>query len=357
MTDRLQQLLRGMGSRGSFVRLITIAIAITVAFAALMPGVFFSPATRMSVGLSSAEIILLAMAVSVAMLTGGIDLSVVATANLVGVVAGQIMRSNPTPAGVALAVLAGLAVALCCGVVNGLLVAGLNTPPILATLGTSQLFGGLALIVSNNTVLKGMPDVFLQMGSTAILGIPVILLIALVAAGAFGVFVARTTTGFRMRMIGANATSARYSGMPVAKVLLTTYALSAVLAAIAGFVIVAKTQGANPNYGSTYILLVIVIAVLAGVNPDGGYITIAGVVIATFALQILSHGLTAWFVEHQISRVSENLFSILTGVLLIGLMLAGQLLDRWSARRRERAKLAGLQRSTAVADPAASTPA
>ncbi len=337
----MKAILQTFRQRASLVRLFSIALLIAVTFTALMPSVFINPATVVALSMGSAEIILLAGAIAITMLTAGIDLSVVAMANLTAVVAALIMRANPaSPGHIVLAVLAAFGVGIACGLVNGALVAYLNAPPILATLGTSQLFAGLALVASGNTLLKGIPDAFTAFGNTAIVGVPAIFWVALVVIGLIWLLVSRTNLGFQMRLIGSNEQAARYSGVPIKSVLIKTYVFSALISALAGLTIMAKTQGANPNYGATYILLAVVVAILAGVDPDGGRIAVVGVVVATLALQMLSLGLTSYFVQLGMSNVSENLFQVLSGLLLVIVMLLGHWSDRLTARREERLKLA-----------------
>lgn len=340
----IRDLLRGMASQRSFLRLVALAVAITVIFAILIPNVLFSGPSLTAIGLGSAEIALLATAISVSMLTVGIDLSVVATANLCAVVAALVMRMDASSPGLlVLGILAAIAVALACGLVNGLLIARLNAPPILATLGTSQLFTGLALVLSQNTVLKGLPPALTNLGSTAIIGVPLVLWVAVIVIIAVALIVARTKLGYQMRLIGSNSKAAEYSGIPVRRVLVRTYMLTALISATAGLMIAAKTQGANPNYGATYVLLAVVIAVLAGTDPDGGRIAVVGVLIATFALQVASLGFTTISVQRGWSNAAPNMFQVFTGALLVGVMALGLVSDRRLSHRQQRARLATLQ--------------
>lgn len=343
----MRELLQAMSSRRSSVRLVLLAIAITLVFAALIPNVLFSQASLTAIGLGSAEIILLATAISVSMLTAGIDLSVVATANLCAVAAALVMRLDATSPVMLLAgILMAYVVALACGLLNGLIIARLNAPPILVTLGTSQLFTGLALVASQNTVLKGLPAPLTNLGSTAVLGVPVVLWIAIAVVCLVAVLVSRTKLGVQMRLIGSNTKAAGYSGIPVNRVLMKTYLITALISATAGLVIAAKTQGANPNYGATYVLLAVVIAVLAGTDPDGGRIAVVGVLIATFALQVAALGFTTISVERGWSNAAPNMFQVFTGAMLVGVMLLGLVSDRRLMRRQQRTRLADLQVTT-----------
>lgn len=322
IASRTFGLLRTMGSRGSFVRLITIAVVIVIVFGLLRPTVFLSPSNLQFLALSTPELALLSLAISLTMLTGGIDLSVVAIANVAGVTGALVMvGSDASPGSVVVACLAGISAAVGCGLVNALLVAYLRVTPILATLGTSQLFGGIALVLTGGVVIKGLPDSFTGIATGTLAGVPVIFLLMIAVATLVGVLLTRTVLGFRMRMLGANPTAATFSGFSNVRVLVATYMFSGLLAGVAGLVISSRASGANSDYGTSYILLGIVVAVLAGVNPDGGYLTIAGVVIATLTLQLLSTGLLG-------VNVNAHIVNIAQGLLLIGMMALNFYADR-----------------------------
>jgi simple sugar transport system permease protein len=334
LAARLSAMLRTMGARGSFVRLIAIAALIVIVFSVLRPSVFLSTSNLQFLALSTPELALLSLAISLTMLTGGIDLSVVAIANVAGVAAALVMvSSDGSIGGVLLGCLCGMAAAAVCGLINAFLVAVLRVTPILATLGTSQLFGGIALVLTGGTVIKGLPDDFTRIATSTLAGVPLIFLLMMFIAVLVAVLLTRTALGFRMRLLGANPLAAQFSGVATARVLLATYVFSGTLAGIAGLVISSRASGANSEYGTSYILLGIVVAVLAGVNPDGGYITVAGVIIATLTLQLLSTGLLG-------VNVNAHVVNIAQGLLLVGMMAlntyGGRALRMIRARRRPR---------------------
>lgn len=276
------------------------------------------------------------MAISVTMLTAGIDLSVVGISNVSAIIAAQLMISSGSNLSVPIAVLVAVLVGALCGLCNALLIAGLNVPPILATLGTQQLFSGIALVLSGGSILTNLPTAFTNIALITVAGIPLIFMLMVVIALIIGVLVSKTKLGFQMRMVGANPVAADYSGINRIKVLTFTYLTSGVLAGIAGLIISSRASGANSQYGTTYILLAIVIAVLAGVDPEGGYITVAGVVIAVLTLQMLSTGLLS-------IQNSPHIVNIMQGALLIFIVAINtwgsrlrEILFKWISKRRER---------------------
>jgi simple sugar transport system permease protein len=318
---------RGVG------RMALLLVATFVFFASLNPGVFLSQVNLQNIGLVAPEIGLLSLAVMMAMLTGGIDLSVVAMANATAITVsslyttvlnsqGQQAADSMTP----LILLAGVAVGVALGAINGLLVSVVGITPILVTLGTMQLYNGLALVWTGGITVSGAPGGLTSMGSAAVLGVPVLMLILIVAAVAVGVLINRTAIGRKIALQGANPVASKYSGISSRSTLMMTYITSGLLSAVAGLVFLSRSPSASADYGSSYVLLVIVIVVLGGTNPNGGFATVLGVVLATLTLQVLSSGFTAM-------RLSAYEYAIAQGVILVGVMVLDQVKLRTRKRR------------------------
>ena len=136
-----------------------------------------------------------------------------------------------------------------------------------------------------------MPDAFLEIGNGYAGSVPIPVLVLLTGAVLTAIFINRTGRGLRIELLGANEVAARYSGLRNDRVLFVTYLVSACLASLAGIVIAARSASAIADYGASYVLLAIVIVVLAGVNPLGGFGTVTGVVLAAFTLQMVNTGL------------------------------------------------------------------
>lgn len=311
-------------ARGVGRMALLLAVTFTF-FAILRPGTFLNPVNLTNIGIASPEIGLLALAVMIAMLTGGIDLSVVAIANgtaiSVSTLAATVAATRGEPAAeamTALFVLAGLAVGLLLGALNGVLVSVVGVTPILATLGTMQVYNGLALVWTGGVTISGAPSALRGMGRTAVLGVPVLMLVLLAAAATLAVVINRTPIGRKIQLQGANPVAARFSGISPRRTLMTTYVTSGLLSALAGLVFLSRNPSASADYGSSYVLLVIVIVVLGGTNPAGGFATVLGVLLATLTLQVVSSGFTAL-------RLSAYDYAIAQGVILIGVMVLDQM--------------------------------
>ena len=319
-------------------RLMALAFVVVVVFS-LTTRSFFTLINFQSMGFQVAEVGLLSLAVMLSMLTGGIDLSIVSVAGISAVVMTFMSKAADTASltgpvliaetlgFVVLALLAGAA----CGVMNGLLITRLRIPPILATLGTMQLLNGVVIIVTGGRAVYGLPDILLNMGNGTLGGVPIPLLVLLVAAVLTALFINRTGMGLRLKLVGANPVTARYSGLDNDRVLMATYIASALLASTAGIVIGARSAAANADYGASYVLLAIVIVVLGGVNPNGGSGTVVGVLLAAFTLQMISSGFNQVGLNSFIYLIAQG--GILVTVIALTL-LSGRFSVAWPGRRR-----------------------
>ena len=318
------------GLQGGVRRMLVLLVVAFAIFAVLKPSVFLSGTNLRNIALNSPEIGVLAVAMMLAMLTGGIDLSLVATANLAAISMSTmytaISTSDPALAeqSFPLIVLVGIAVGAAGGYVNGLLISVVGITPILATLGTLQIFNGIAVAWTGGKTLNGTPAALTAIGASTLGGIPTLFFVFVLLAIAVGIIVNRTPLGLRIQLQGANPTAARYSGIGRRKTLMSTYVLTGLLSGLAGVFFIARNPTASADYGASYVLLVIVIAVLGGTNPNGGFATVFGVVLATLTLQIVSSGFTAL-------RLSSYQYAIAQGVILVAAMAFEQI--RWRRRR------------------------
>src|SRR5271157_5795753 len=192
-----------------------------------------------SMGFQFPEFGTLALAVLPSMISGGIDLSVVATANLASIVTAIMMHAHLGPTWVAIP--CALAVGAACGCLNGSLVAFLELPPILATLGTMQLFSGIAIVITRGASITGLPDWFTDFGMASVFGwVPLPTVVFAAVALATGLLLTFSEFGLRTRLLGANPVAARFSGMPVRAVTVKIYMLSGVVASLAGLIVLAR---------------------------------------------------------------------------------------------------------------------
>ena len=316
--------------------LLGINALVMLAAVVLVGQSFVDPYNLQSMAAQVPELGLLALGVTLAMVSGngGIDLSGIALANLSGVAALLIVRpwisADDAPllftasfAGVA------LLIGLLGGMLNGLLVARTGLTPIIATLGTQLFFTGIAVAISNGSALTlGYIEPLDNFGNSPILGIPQCFALFLVVALLLGATLRFTPFGLRLFLLGTNAKAARYAGIAQGRILFTTYTLSGLLSSIAGITIAARTSSAKWDYGSSYVLIAILITVMAGVRPQGGYGRVVCVVLSAIALQVFAS-------LFNFLSISNFFRDMAWGVLLL-LFLASSRIDPrvWFARTR-----------------------
>ncbi|RWR32425.1 ABC transporter permease [Sinirhodobacter populi] len=312
---------RLLGSDAAIAQLVVITVLIFVAMTAMNPDKFLRYYNFESISYIMPELGILSIAMMIAMLTGGIDLSVVGVANLAAIVAGVYFRIPAVQeaigaggAGVVMhtvaAVLIALLVGLAAGVINGLLIARLRIIPILATLGTGQIFAGLALVLTGGPAIVGFPQTWAWIGTGKILGLATPLWVLIVVALLVAVALTRTTLGVSLMLIGTNPRAAIFAGIRSGRMILYSYMLTGVLSAIAGVLLSGRTNSAKADFGASYLLQAVLIAVLGGTNPAGGKGRVLGVLLALIALMLLSSGL-------QIMRMSNFLIDAVWGGFLV----------------------------------------
>ncbi|MCT7664932.1 ABC transporter permease [Shinella kummerowiae] len=281
---------------GQLAMLAVINGLLLVAGALISGGSFLSIFNLQSMASQVPEIGLLAIGVMLAMCAGngGIDLSGIALANLSGVLSAVIVSSflsaNDSGTAFSLAFIAGaILTGLAGGVINGLLISRLNITPILCTLGTQMAFMGLAVVVSGGkAVMVGSPALLSSIGNDMLLQIPISFLIFVIVAGVIAALLKFTPYGLWLMLMGTNPKAAVYAGFPKNGVLVATYAISGMLSGLVGVIIAARNVNVKYDYGSTYLLIAILIAVMAGVKPEGGYGRVICVVLSAIALQLMS---------------------------------------------------------------------
>jgi simple sugar transport system permease protein len=153
-----------------------------------------------------------------------------------------------------------------------------------------QLFMGVAYAITKGSAIFGFPDDFLFLGNGALFKLPLPLVIFLIAAFSSYILLQRTIFGAHLYLIGSNEKAARYAGIKVKAHIFKTYLLTSILSSVAGLVMMARTNSAKADYGSSYLLQAVLVVILGGVNPKGGMGTVGGIIFAVLSLQFLSSG-------------------------------------------------------------------
>lgn len=317
----------------ALLQMALLTVLIFLAMAALNPDKFLRPYVFESMTYVAPELGLLAIAMMLTMLTGGIDLSVIGIANLSGILAGLFFHAYGGPSGPSLSqmatgpVLIGIGIALLTGLaggaVNGLLVAKVKITPILATIGSGQIFTGIALVLTGGPAVVGFPAGWGAIGNGSLFVVAAPLLVFLAVAVVVSLMLTRTSFGISLKLIGTSLRAARFAGLRTGRTIFVSYMLSGVLASMAGIILSGRTNAAKSDYGVSYLLQAVLIAVLGGANPAGGRGSVPGIVLALAALMLLSSGL-------QLMRFSNFLVDFVWGAFLL-LSIA---LNAWRTRAR-----------------------
>jgi rhamnose transport system permease protein len=277
----------------------------------------------------TAEIGLLALAMTPIILTGGIDLSVGSLLGLCAILFGKLWRDgglSPLAAGGITLVIGALG-----GGLNASLITALRLPPLIVTLGTYSLFRGVAEAITRGAdTFTNFPASFLVLGQERLLGLPTQAWIFFAVAIGIWVLVHRTTFGRSFRAIGFVPEGARYAGLPVERRLAMVYVLAGIVAALAAIIYTARLGQAKADAGTGYELFAITAVVLGGTSIFGGVGSVHGTLLGVAAIAVLNNGLVH-------ARQPREVAGMLTGALLL-LALSGSVAPKlwaaWRARHR-----------------------
>lgn len=291
--------------------LLVIMIAVIILMALSAGTTFFSLSNLQSMSSQMPLLGILALSMVVCMLTGGINLSIIATTNACALVMASIITQHPDNTLMLLVALAaGLITAIVIGLANGILIAYIGVSPILATLGMMTLINGLNVLISGGSVISSFPAALLILGNGSVLGIPMPLILFSIFAIGLWAMLEHTPLGRTIYLIGSNEKASRFSGINTQKTLMWVYVVSSILCWVAALIMMAKFNSAKAGYGESYLLVAILASVLGGINPDGGFGRIIGVCLALIVLQTLESGL-------NLLGVSSYLTMALWGGILI----------------------------------------
>ncbi|MEW5814168.1 MAG: ABC transporter permease [Spirochaetota bacterium] len=315
--------------------LFIILMAVTGIISLFLPNKFLTLINFQSMASQIPEFGILAIAMMLAMITGGIDLSVVSITNFTGVISALILVYHTTaaaagiPVGVIilLAILAAILTSAICGFLNGLIITLAGVPPILATLGTQGLFLGLAIIITKGYSILGFPEEFLFIGSGTLFFLPIPFILFILVALLIALLLRKSVQGFRMYMLGSNPIVARFSGVNNTLVLLKTYIMTGLLAGISSIIMISRVNSMRPGYGYAYLLQAILVAILGGTDPRGGFGNVPGVVMGIIILQVLQSGL-------NILAFSPFFKKFIWGMMLLLIMVLNYLLSKYGHKRK-----------------------
>lgn len=280
--------LGGSGVGTSVVILLIFYVLLLAVFSALSP-FFMTVRNMMSIGSNVALIGLMAAAGTPLIIAGGLDLSVAAVAGLTGVVIAVLYAAGwPIWVAVALAVV----LALLIGLMNGLMTTALRLNPLIVTLATMSIVGGVSLILTDGLTKPLQVESFNVIGQGRIAGIPIPALLMLAAYVILSFVLSKTHFGRNAYAVGGNPDASHLIGLPVARTQIALYMISALSGAIAGTMLAAMLGAAAPNAASPHLLTVIAAIILGGTSLQGGRGSVWGTLVAVLILGTLNNGMT-----------------------------------------------------------------
>lgn len=305
--------------------LVAMIIIIAVGLE-LYTGRFFTPLNinAISLGFSTSAVIVFGM--TLALVSGGFDLSVGSVFALGGVVTATLLRSGiPIPLGI----LAGLAVGLVAGLTNGILITKVQINPFITTLGMMGIARGAALAVTKGTTVAGLPEDFFVYGQGKFYGIFNLIIIALIIILIGDILMRRSAIFRQIYYVGGNEEAARLSGINVDRMKIAVYTLSGVFAALAGILSVSRFTVADPGAGTGEELRIIAACIIGGCSLQGGRGTVIGGLFGLIFVGLINNGMV-------LLRVPVYWQQLSMGIVLLVAVGFDTLSQRWQSRPRIR---------------------
>ncbi|MBP8293658.1 MAG: ABC transporter permease [Caldilineaceae bacterium] len=261
---------------------------------------------------------IMALGMTIVMITGGIDISVAATLQFSAIVVAMLLRAGvPVPAAIALTLL----LAAMVGLLNASLINLFKVHPFIVTLATLLTLRGVDLVITGGTSISGLPDAFTTIGQDRLFGIRTSLLIFMVLALIIGYALRNHRYLQQAYFIGGNRRAARMSGIKVERFMLFAFVLNAVLAGIAGIIVCSQYGAASVSYGQNAELRVIAATAIGGTSFSGGSGTISGTVLGVLFLAMIYNAF-------NMSGINTYWQDVAIGVMLLAAVFLGEYLKR-----------------------------
>jgi len=274
----------------------------------------------------------LSIGMTLVILSGGIDLSVGAILALAGAVAAGFLKNGVAIPGTELtmqftasgAILAGIGVGAALGWCNGFSITRFQLPPFVATLGMLSIARGLAMLWTGGFPITGLGSGFGFLGTGFVLGVPMPVWIMVALVGVFVLLTQRMRFGRHLYAVGGNERAARLTGLHVGRIKVGVYTLAGALSGVAGLIVTARLDSAQPNAGLGYELDSIAAVVIGGTSLSGGRGTIMGTVLGCLIIGVLNNGLF-------LLNVSPFWQQVIKGIVI----LLAVALDKMNAKGRD----------------------
>jgi ribose transport system permease protein len=301
--------------------LLAVILVIIAAMSALSP-FFFTMANFRAVSIGMAPTAIIAVGMTILLISGGFDLSVGATLALCSTITALVLASG---AGIPAAIVAGLLGGAAVGLLNGLIVTRFGVNPLVATLGTMSVARGAALVMTEGFSISNLPEAFGTVGRSSLAGVPTIVWIT-VAIVILGELVLRNSVFLRqVYFVGGNEKAARLSGLAVDRLRIVAYVLTGLLAAVAGVLLSSRLMSGMPTAGNALELQVLAACVIGGASLRGGEGTVLGGFLGVIFVALVNNAMT-------MLAVSIYWQMIVIGSVLVAAVALDMLVRRRSGR-------------------------
>jgi len=314
--------------------LIFLMIGVFLLMSVLLPHRFLTLSNVFSMAYQLPIIAFLSLGMMIAMLSGGINLAIIATANFTGIITYFVLQAltggATTEASVGVSIIAlfaGLVAALFVGAVMGFLIAYIEVPAILATLAVMILMEGVNVVITKGYTLSGLPPLLLDNINSRVIEVPLPFILFIIIAVILAVVLRKTVFGKSLYWTGANPVAAEFSNINVRLTLVSAYMLSAFFSALAAFVMMGQLNSIKADYASAYLLVTVLACFLGGTDPFGGTGNLSGMVFSVIILQLISTGVT-------LLRMDPYFIDAMWGMLIILLIVINKITSQLQEKRR-----------------------
>ncbi|WP_343249291.1 ABC transporter permease [Diplocloster hominis] len=288
---------------------------------------FLTMKNILSIFQQMSEMGIMALGLTIVIITGGNDLASGTTMGLCAVVSGLCLTSGmPIP----LALLISLAAAVACGCLNASLVALIGIPPMIATLGTQMFFYGAALVLSKGNSISNIPREFYFLGQDKLAGLPLQAVILILLTVVLAVILKKKVFGKHLFAIGNNIKASAYSGIRTVKVLFLAYITCSVLCCIAGNIQVSRVATARADMGFSFLMPCISAVVLGGTSIDGGIGGVGGTVVGVLIFAMISNIM-------NLAGISSFWQQLATGSILVLVVVFNKITENSKLRLKKMA--------------------
>lgn len=316
---KIAKALFGQRESGLFILIVLLLVFLSAA----RPTTFFTTENLFNILKQVSLVTIVAVAQTLVMVSGGIDLSVGFSLGLSGVLLAFFIQEGMDPV---FAVVLGVTASVLAGFLNGVIITKLRLPPFIVTLGIAKIVRGVMYVVTRGYPIPVRTPFIIWSGNgyAGPIPVPTIFMLAIVAVGMY--LLMRTVFGNRLKAIGGNETAARLSGINIHSNKISIYALTGLLCGIAGVIMVGRVNAGNPNSGLNFDLDSIAATIIGGTSLAGGEGTVLGTLLGAVLLGVIANGLV-------LMNVSMYWQTIVAGVIIIG-VCALDALTRGTRRAR-----------------------